>query len=52
MNIRELTKKKKKSKKITFKREEISECQWDSGKYGAADGAWENCVRSQGAYFE
>ena len=27
--------------------------QWDSGKYdGAADGDWENCVRSQGAYFE
>ena len=40
--------------KITFEREEISEeHQWDSGKYdGAADGDWENCVRSQGAYFE
>ena len=39
--------------KITFEREEISDCQWDSGKYdGAADGDWENCVRSQGAYFE
>ena len=26
---------------------------WDSGKYNkAADGYWENCVRSQGAYFE
>ena len=26
---------------------------WDSGKYNrAADGSWENCVRSQGAYFE
>ena len=26
---------------------------WDSGKYnGAADGNWENCVRSQGAYFK
>ena len=38
---------------ITFEREEISDCQWDSGKYdGAADGDWENCVRSQGAYFE
>ena len=25
----------------------------DSGKYNrAADGSWENCVRSQGAYFE
>ena len=39
--------------KITFKREEISDHQWDSGRYeGAADGDWENCVRSQGAYFE
>ena len=37
--------------KITFEREEISDCQW--GKYnGAADGNWENCVRSQGTYFE
>ena len=27
--------------KITFEREEISDCQWDSGKYGrAADGDW------------
>ena len=26
---------------------------WDSEKYnGAADGNWENCVRSQGTYFE
>ena len=26
---------------------------WDSGKYDrAANGNWENCVRSQGAYFE
>ena len=34
-------------------REEISDHWWDSGKYnGAADGDWENCVRSQGAYFE
>ena len=33
--------------------EEISDHQWDSGKYdGEADGDWENCVRSQGAYFE
>ena len=39
--------------KITFEREEISDHQWDSGKYNwAADGDWENCVRSQGAYFE
>ena len=38
---------------ITFEREEISDCRWDSGKYtGAADGEWENCVRCQGAYFE
>ena len=39
--------------KTTFGREEISDCQWDSGKYdGAADSNWENCVRSQGAYSE
>ena len=39
--------------KVSFEREEISDCQWDSGKYNrAADGDWENCVRSQGAYFE
>ena len=39
--------------KITFEREEISYHWWDSGKYDrAADGSWENCVRSQGAYFE
>ena len=39
--------------KITFEREEISEYRWDSGKYnGAAHGNWENCVRSQAAYFE
>ena len=39
--------------KITFEREEISDHWWDSGKYNrAADGNWENCVRSQGAYFE
>ena len=38
---------------ITFEREEIPDCRWDSGKYnGAADGDWENCVRSQGACFE
>ena len=39
--------------KITFEREEISDCQWDSGKHDrTADGDWENCVRSQGNYFE
>ena len=39
--------------KVTFEREEISGHWWDSGKYHmAADGEWENCVRSQGAYFE
>ena len=39
--------------KITFERGEISDHWWDSGKYDAADdGDWENCVRSQGAYFE
>ena len=39
--------------KITFKRKEVSDCWWDSGKYdGAADGNWENCMRSQSAYFE
>ena len=39
--------------KITFEREVISFQQWDSGNYyGAVEGDWENCVRSQGAYFE
>ena len=39
--------------KITFERGEISDCWWDSGKNdGAADGNWENCVRSWGSYFE
>ena len=39
--------------KIILEREEISGHQWDSRKYdGAADGDWENCVRSQGACFE
>ena len=39
--------------KITFKREEISNCQWDSGKYcGAADGDCESCVRSQDAFWK
>ena len=37
--------------KITFEREEKSDCRWDSGKYDrAADVNWENCERSQGAY--
>ena len=39
--------------KIAFEREEVSDHQRDSGKYDtAADGNWDNCVRSQGAYFE
>ena len=40
--------------KINFERKEISGYWWDSGKYdGAANGDWENCVRSQGlAYLE
>ena len=39
--------------KITFEREEISDCQWDSGKYNmAAGGDWVNCMRPQGPYFE
>ena len=39
--------------KITFEREEVSDCWWDSGKYDeAADGNLENCVRFQRAYFE
>ena len=39
--------------KIMFEREEISNHQGDSRKYDrAADGNWENCVRSQSAYFE
>ena len=38
---------------ITFEREEISDHWWNLGKYDrAADGDWENCVRSQGAYFK
>ena len=38
--------------KITFERKEISDHWWNSGKYdGAADGDWENCVMSQGAYW-
>ena len=38
---------------VTFEREEISDPQWDSGKYnGVTDGDCENCMRSQGAYFE
>ena len=39
--------------KISFERGELSDNQWDSWKYdGAAEGNWENCVRSQGAYLE
>ena len=39
--------------KVTFEREEISDHWWDSRKYrGAANGDWENCVKSQDAYFE
>ena len=39
--------------KITFERWKISDSWWDVGKYeGAAYGNWENCVRSQGAFFE
>ena len=41
--------------KITFRREEISHHQWDSGKYDRKKltiGKWENCGRSQGTYFE
>ena len=38
---------------ITFEREENSDDWWDSRKYNrAADGDWENYVRSQVAYFE
>ena len=38
---------------VIFERKEISGYWWDSGKYNrAADGGWENCVRSQDAYFE
>ena len=38
---------------ITFEREKISDCRWNWGKYNrATDGDWENCVRSQGAYYE
>ena len=48
--------------KVIFEKEEISDHQWDSGKYNkAADGNWgptcashcaSHCVRSQGVYFE
>ena len=39
--------------RIAFEREEISDHGWNSGKYnGAADGNWENGVRSQGDSFE
>ena len=39
--------------KITFEKKVISDCWWDWGKYNrAADGNWENWVRSSGASFE
>ena len=39
--------------KLTFEREEISEYWRNWGKYNrAADGDWENCVRSHSVYFE
>lgn len=39
--------------KIIFEREEISDNQWDAGKYNrATDGDWVNFVRFQGASFE
>ena len=39
--------------KITFEREEISGCQWDSGKYNRTDDSdWENCVKYHRVYFE
>ena len=39
--------------KSPFEREDISDSGYDSEKYDrAADGDWENCVRSPGAYFE
>ena len=39
--------------KITFEREWIAHHQWDLRKYNrTADGDWETCVRSQGAYIE
>ena len=39
---------------ITFEREDISDCQWNSGKFPdeGADENWENCVRFEGTYFE
>ena len=38
--------------KIILERKEILDHRWDSGKYeGAANSKWENCVRSQAAYF-
>ena len=39
--------------KITSERGEVSDPWWNSGKYDReADDDWENCVRSQDAYFE
>ena len=39
--------------KTTCEREKTSNHQWNSGKYDrAADGDWENYLRSQGVYFK
>ena len=39
--------------KITFEKEEISYCHWDSGKYDkVADGDWQNYLRSHGTYLK
>ena len=39
--------------KITFEMEGISDCWWDWRRYyWTAGGDWENCVKSQGVYFE
>ena len=39
--------------KTTFERDEISDHQWNSGKYnGTADENWERYMRSQVGYFE
>ena len=38
--------------KIAFERKDISDHWWNSRYDRAANGDWENCVRSQGAYLE
>ena len=38
--------------KIAFERKDISDHWWNSRYDRAANGDWENCVRSQGAYFD